>query len=56
MLDYKNIIIKRYALGTEIFVVLMSGLGFEKFIFGFLDTNTYLLEEDSHLLVIDSAE
>ena len=28
----------------------------EKFVFGFLDTNTYLLEEDGHLLIIDPAD
>ena len=28
----------------------------EKFVSGFLDTNTYLLEEDGHLLIIDPAD
>ena len=28
----------------------------EKFVSGFLDTNTYLLEEDNHLLIIDPAD
>ena len=28
----------------------------ETFVSGFLDTNTYLLEEDDHLLVIDPAD
>lgn len=28
----------------------------EKFTTGFLDTNTYLLEEDNHLLIIDPAD
>lgn len=27
-----------------------------KFVSGFLDTNTYLLEEDRHLLIIDPAD
>ena len=28
----------------------------EKFVSGFLDTNTYLLKEDRHLLIIDPAD
>ena len=28
----------------------------EKFVSGFLDTNTYLLEEDGHLLVVDPSD
>ena len=28
----------------------------ETFVSGFLDTNTYLLEEDKHLLIIDPAD
>ena len=28
----------------------------EKFVSGFLDTNTYLMEEDKHLLIIDPAD
>ena len=28
----------------------------ERFISGFLDTNTYLLEEDKHLLIIDPSD